>query len=133
MLILEVFFISKKTIGNCFQWNVYTHFQKIYSWIRHEHSEILWEIALVVLLRFGFKIIASKMSDFKDFLPLKISLVSTISETHALTFRKYIAEKSKSNPKQRKTYELLWLHSSLFALEFLSSGMLVDHIILPAK
>ena len=73
------------------------------------------------------------MSDFENFLPLKISLVSTISETRALTFRKYIAGKSKSNPRQRKTYELLWLHSSLFALEFLSSGMLVVHIILPAK
>ena len=47
------------------------------------------------------------MSDFENFLPLKISLVSAISETRALTFRKYIAGKSKSNPRQRKTYELL--------------------------
>ena len=36
------------------------------------------------------------MSNFENFLPLKISLVSTISETRALTFRKYIAGKVRA-------------------------------------
>ena len=55
---------------------------------------------------------------FEDFLPLKQPLVATLTETRALTFRKYVAEDTKSNPKGFKSYELLWLHSFAFTLEF---------------
>ena len=48
----------------------------------------------------------------------KRPLVTTLSETHTLTSRKYAAEDTNSNPKQFKPYELLWLHSSVFALQF---------------
>ena len=55
---------------------------------------------------------------FEDFLPLKRSLLTTVSDMRAFTSIKYVAEDNKSNPKQFKPYELLWLHSSVFALEF---------------
>ena len=42
-------------------------------------------------------------------------LVTTLSETHALVFREYVAEETKSNPEQFKPDELFWSHSSLFA------------------
>ena len=57
------------------------------------------------------------MQTFEDCFSLKIRLVTTLSETRGLTPRKYVAEDTKSNPKQSKSYELLWLHSSVFALE----------------
>ena len=34
---------------------------------------------------------------FEDFVPLKRPLVTTLSETHVLTSRKYVAEHTKSN------------------------------------
>ena len=37
-------------------------------------------------------------------------MVTTLSETDALTSRKCVAEDTKSNPKQFKPYDLLWLH-----------------------
>ena len=55
---------------------------------------------------------------FEDFLLLKRPLVIIISEMRALTSRKYVSEDTKSNQKQFKPYELLWLHSSVFTLEF---------------
>ena len=55
---------------------------------------------------------------FEDFLPLTKPYLTNLSKTLALTSRKYVAEDTKSNPKQSKPYESLWLHSSVFALEF---------------
>ena len=52
------------------------------------------------------------------FLPLKRLLVTTLSETHALTSREKVAEDTKSNQEQFKPDELFLLHASLFALEF---------------
>ena len=50
--------------------------------------------------------IRSKMLNFEDFLPPKIPLMTTLSDTRALTSRKYVAEDTKSNPEQFKSYEL---------------------------
>ena len=55
---------------------------------------------------------------FEGFLPLERPLVTTLSETRALTSRKYVAENTKCNPKQFKPCELLQLHFSVFVLEF---------------
>ena len=71
-----------------------------------------------LLLNKIFTLIKSEMLIFEDFLPLKKPLVATLSETCALTFRKYVAEDTKSNPKQFKSYKLPCLHSSVLALEF---------------
>lgn len=54
----------------------------------------------------------------EDFVPLKRSLVATLSETRPLTSKKYVAEDTKNNPKQPELDELLFSHSSFFALEF---------------
>ena len=54
----------------------------------------------------------------KDFVPIKRSLVTTLSETPPLTSKKYVAEDTKNNPKQPELDELLFSHSSFFALEF---------------
>ena len=70
---------------------------------------------MAALLGFWFTIIASKM---KDFVPIKRSLVTTLSETPPLTSKKYVAEDTKNNPKQPELDELLFSHSSFFALEF---------------
>ena len=45
----------------------------------------------------------------------KTILVTTLSETHALVFREYVGDETKSNPEQFKPDELLWSYSSLFA------------------
>ena len=58
------------------------------------------------------------MLNFQFFLPLKRLLVTTHSETHALTSREKVAEDTKSNQEQFKPGELFLLHASLFALEF---------------
>ena len=55
---------------------------------------------------------------FEDFLSVKRPLVTTLSERHALIFKKYLTEDTKSSIKQFKPDELLWLHSSVFTLEF---------------
>ena len=56
---------------------------------------------------FCFTIIASKMLIFEDFVPLKMPVVTTFSETRLLTPKTYAAEDTKSNPKQFKPYKLL--------------------------
>ena len=61
--------------------------------------------------------IRSKMLNFEEFLPPKIPLMTTLSDTRALTSRKYVAEDTKSNPEQFKSYELFQLHVSIFALQ----------------
>ena len=58
------------------------------------------------------------MLNFHIFLTLKRLLVTTLSETHALTSREKVAEDTKSNQEQFKPDELFLLHASLFALEF---------------
>ena len=45
-------------------------------------------------------------------------LVTTLNETHALMFREYVAEKTKSNPEQFKPDGMFWFHSCVFVLEF---------------
>ena len=57
------------------------------------------------------------MLNFHIFLPLKWLLVTTLSETYALTSREKVAEDTKSNQEQFKPDELFLLHASLFALE----------------
>ena len=57
------FFNSERTIGGYFQWNACIHFQEIYSWRRYKNSKTITKtwITLVTLLRFCFRIIASKL------------------------------------------------------------------------
>ena len=57
-------------------------------------------------------------SSEKRKLSLKRPLVTTFSERRAFIFKKYVAEDTKSSTKQFKPDELLWLHSSVFTLEF---------------
>ena len=60
------------------------------------------------------------MLNFEDFLHPFFTLhplVTTVSDTCALTSRKYVAEDTKSNPEQFKSYELFQLHVSIFALQ----------------
>ena len=59
------------------------------------------------------KYVAEKAMDI-----LKFSEEFSEVKPRALSSRKYVPEYTKSNPKQFKRYELLWLHSSVFALEF---------------
>ena len=55
---------------------------------------------LVALLHFCFRKKALKALSFWIFLSQKEPLEATFSETCALTSRKYVAEETKSNPKQ---------------------------------
>ena len=55
---------------------------------------------------------------FEGFLPLKRPLVTTICEAFVLTSWKYVAEDTKSNPKQLKPYELHWVYSPIFVIKF---------------
>ena len=43
--------------------------------------------------------------------------MATLSETCALTCRTNVAEKGMAIPNLSETLRLLWLHSSVFALE----------------
>ena len=61
---------------------------------------------------------ALKLQKFHMSLPLKRPLVTTLSEIHSLTSRKYVAGDTKSNLEQFKFDELFWFHFSVFALEF---------------
>ena len=55
------------------------------------------QITLVALLRFCFKIIASKKLIFEGFfLSLKEPLVATLSETSAVTSRKCVVERGRN-------------------------------------
>ena len=66
---------------------------------------------------FCFKIIASKMLIFDVWLSPKEPLVVTFGKTRAHTSRKYIVVQGMNLPKSSKRQKLLWLHSSIFALE----------------
>ena len=56
---------------------------------------------------------------FEEFLRLNRSLLIIFGKTREFTSNRieYVAEDTKSNLKQLKPYESLWLHSSVFALE----------------
>ena len=66
---------------------------------------------------FCLKISASKMSIFEICLPLTEPLVVTFSKTREHTSRKYVVVQGMSFPKSSEKFKLLWLHSSIFALE----------------
>ena len=61
---------------------------------------------LVTLLPFCFKKKTLELINFHISLPLKGQLVTTLSETHALIFREFVAEGTKDNPEQFKPDEL---------------------------
>ena len=54
---------------------------------------------------------------FEVFLPEKEPLVATFSERRAVTSPKQIAKQGMNISKVWEKYKLLWLHSSVFALE----------------
>ena len=83
-------FTSKRIFGGYFQWNVCTHFQKIFLWKRHQHSKFVRQTSIIflVLLRFCFRKKALKVLTFWILLPLKEPLVATFSKTRALMSRK---------------------------------------------
>ena len=66
---------------------------------------------------FCFRILSSKMLIFEICLPLKEPLVVTFGETCAHTSRKYVVVQGMNLLRSSKKYKLLWLHSSIFALE----------------
>ena len=43
--------------------------------------------------------------------------MATFNEARAATSRKYVAEEGIVMPNWSKTFQTLWLHSSVFALE----------------
>ena len=54
---------------------------------------------------------------FEGFLPLKWKTVAaTFSEMSAVTSEKYVVKQGMNNSKSFKNYELVWSHSSVFAL-----------------
>ena len=57
------------------------------------------------------------MQIFEFLLPLKYPLVTTLSETCKITSRKNVAEKGMTIPNLSETIRLLWLYSSVSALE----------------
>ena len=54
---------------------------------------------------------------FEICLPLKETLVVTFDETRAHTSRKHVVVQGMSLLKPSEKRKLLWLHSSVFALE----------------
>ena len=69
------------------------------------------------ILRFYFRIIASKILVFDVFLPLKERLVPIFSEMQALTPRKILNNEGINVSKYLGKYKLLWSYSSVFGLE----------------
>ena len=67
------FFISKRTFGGDFGWNVFTHFQNIFSWTRYDYSDLetKTQITFVALLRFLLSKISIKNVEFWGSFPLK--------------------------------------------------------------
>ena len=86
---------------------------------RYEPSRIIriTQIALVALLRFCFRIITSKMLILMFSVPIRESLVATVSETHAVTSLKDMVKQGNNISKVREKHKLLWPLSSVFALE----------------
>ena len=66
---------------------------------------------------FRYRIVASKILIFEVYLPLKEPFVVSFSETLPHTSRKYVVVQGMILPKLSKKRKLLWLHSSVFALE----------------
>ena len=74
------------------------------------------QIASVALLRFCFRIIASKML-YLSFLSLKKTLVATFNETCTVISRKYVFEEGMNVLKSSEKHKLLWSHFYVFALQ----------------
>ena len=73
---------------------------------RYEPSKIIQKtkVTLAALLRFYFRKIALKTLNFQGFyLPEKEPLVTTLGETRALTFWKYVAEEAELSKTMQKT------------------------------
>ena len=80
MLIFEDFFTFLMTNGE-------TRETKTGTWTRYEEFKILQKITLVIFFQFCFRIIVSKTLIFESFLPQKLWIVATFSETRAFTSR----------------------------------------------
>ena len=72
------------------------------------------QIALVALLRFYVRIIASKMLFWRFFISKKHSM---FNEMRALTSRKYVVEQGMKVLKSSEKRKLLWSHFSVFTLQ----------------
>ena len=72
---------------------------------------------LFALFRFCSRKKALTMLNFWIFLPLKETLVATMSETWALSSRKYVSESDKSIPNLSEKLRIFWLYPSVFTLE----------------
>ena len=64
-----------------------------------------------------FRKLALKMLIFEILFPLEEPLVATFRKTRALTSKKYVLVQGMDLPKSYEKYRLLWLYSSVFALE----------------
>ena len=73
-----------------FRWNMFNHSQKICSFSRHEHTKVNTKIQnyLVTLLRFCFRITASKMLNFEICLPLKKTVGNYFDWNTSIHFQK---------------------------------------------
>ena len=105
---------------------MWTHFQKIYSWRRYRPFKTIsktW-FTSVTLLRFWFRIIASKLLIFEVCLSLKERLVATFDETRAPTSRKSEVFQDLDIPKLTPKYKFL-CHTPAFS--FLNNGLKNDN------
>ena len=68
---------------------------------------------MVALLCFWFRIIASKMLFLQVCLPLKVSLVTTLSETRAFTSRNSVVKKGLKVAKSSRKYKYFGSAASL--------------------
>ena len=71
----QSFFISNKSFGGYFQWNLYTHFQKVCSWARYNNAQFMIDtsVFLVAFLCFCFTKTTLKMLSFQGFFTPKRS------------------------------------------------------------
>ena len=83
----QSFLLLRYKMVGYFQWNAWTCFQKISSWRRYSNVKLLKNISnfLNPLLRFCFRILASKILIFEVRLPLNKPLVTNFTETRPFT------------------------------------------------
>ena len=92
----QSFLSSKRSFGGYFQWNACAYSQNVCSWTSYSNAKLIKSISnfLVPLLRFCFRIIASKILIFEFLLLPNKLLVTTLTETRPLTSRNYEIKKS---------------------------------------
>ena len=113
---------------------MWTHFQKIYSWRRYRPFKTIsktW-FTSVTLLRFWFRIIASKLLIFEVCLSLKERLVATFDETRAPTSRKSEVFQDLDIPKLTPKYKFL-CHTPAFSFYNNGLKMIIFEVRLPLK